>query len=659
MAITLPDFQKFVTPYGAGTDSRYASSAAQAYAGMLGAVANASRPSDALSPQTAAEQAKGQIGAARYGAIGGVGTNYAGNYDAYSRALGQMGSNVAGQYAAYGNTLGGLGNAVAGGFGALSQTIPGMRQADAGAYRAYGDNLSNAYANYGNAMAGGYTGYGNTLSNLGGALTNNFGAFSSGLGSLSQSMANERGAMANANAMAESARQTSLGNIGSAALGAFGSAANSALAAWAQNQSSYNKALADMNLANQGAVSQFGQSRNNALGTLGSAYGATAAGSAPAAALGDVSAQFGGMDGGMGGMDFAADVGGNNLASGSFGGGGALGGLTGSVNRTSNPQGAQDIAFGAFGGIGDTRNSVMDNRVLDDLNAGAMRDGGRLDLQHMTSRNTPFTALDGILSGIRGLGTDAYGESRTGMDQFYGNAPAGTDYGSLLELLQGRADAADAGLYGMVNEADAGLRRLGSNLSSGLQDTGRGLQSGLDQYNAGAAGAYGALAGGYGGMMGALGGLADVAGSGFNNALAAQAGLAASAGGGFNTANQYTDSVFDHLQPEQQAAPADLPPADRRQQDLDRLMWSQRYPAAMPAPPRNRAQEEADRKRAAEVQRSKELMAQGWTWGGNTGGWRPPPGNPMATYTPSAAATYVPSGPPRGPARIAPGRTVF
>ena len=107
MAFNLPDFKQFVTPYGAGTSPQYSSTAASAYGNMFAALANASRPSDALSPQTAAAQARGQSEAARYGAIGGAGNNYASNYDAYARGIGKLGANVANQYGAYGNTLGG------------------------------------------------------------------------------------------------------------------------------------------------------------------------------------------------------------------------------------------------------------------------------------------------------------------------------------------------------------------------------------------------------------------------------------------------------------------------------------------------------------------------------------------------------------------------
>jgi hypothetical protein len=595
-----PDWKQFVLPYGPSTDEGYAGAAANAFGGMM---------TEYMKQPASFAGVIGGMHGNQAAALGNVANAYTGNYDAYTRGLGQAGANMANAYGSYGNVLGGLGNAAASGYGAMSGAIGGMRNADASAYGAYSNAAGQGYGNYSNALAagqgasanalsGGYTGYGNTLSNIGGALSNNFGAFSSGLGSLSQSMANERGAMANANAIAESARQGSLGNIGAAALGAYGSAANSALAAWAQNQSSYNKSLADMNLANQGAVSQYGQSRNNALGTLGSAYGTTAAGSAPAAALGDVSAQFGGMDGGMGGMDFTADVGGDNLASGSFGGGGALGGLTGSVNRTSNPQGAQDIAFGAFGGIGDTRNSVMDNRVLDDLNAGAMRDGGRLDLQHMTSRNTPFTALDGILSGIRGMGSDAYGESRAGMDQFYGNAPAGTDFGSLVGLLQQGAGDSSRDINSLAGRASAGYGDLQRGIQSGADAMQSGLASGygglrqdlaggLSTYSDGSADAYGALLGGYGGLNATLGGVMQGAGMGFNDAMLNQRGLAGRMGDGFGEANRGTTSALGELGSSYEAARGDvagladlfrpMPPAEQVRQEREAEMLRRQY----------------------------------------------------------------------------------
>lgn len=652
MAFQLPNFQQFVTPYGANTNPGFASNAASAYGQMFSALANASRPSDALSPQTAAAQAKGQSEAARYGAIGGVGTNYASNYDAYSRGVGQLGANVANQYGAYGNTLGGVGNAAAGGFNSLAQAIASMRGADANA----GNALGGAFAGYGNALASGYGAYGNTLSSLGGAFSNNLGHFSSGLGSLSQAMANERSNLASSNAMAEAARQGSVGNIGAAALGAFGSASNAAMGAWAQNQAAYNNALANMYSANQGALSNFGQSRNNALGTAAQAYANTATGVAPAAAIGNLSATFGGDGGMFGGSGFSANDGG--IASGSYGGGGGSGGFSGSVTRTSDGSLVPGIASSAFGGIDGARANIMDNSVLSAL---VNPDGfNRLDAQHATSRNTPFTELGGILGGIRGLGQDAYSESRSGMDQFYQNAPRPTDYTPLFGLLQQRAESADANVQGLANDAGSGFNSMQSGLGSRFDTTQADLGAGLAMYNSGSGGAMGALAGGYGGFMGALGGIADSARDGFEGSTAAQAGLLSSLGGAFNNANQFTDSVFDYLQPDAPPSPASPlvtnRAADSAAQAAAFDLWSQ-YP--QPPKPVNsafvRRMDENNKRTAAEAQQARELMAQGWTWNGNAGGWRPPAGNPMATYTPSAAATYRPPGPPTGPLRLATG----
>lgn len=550
----MPDPYTFANPWGGNTSTDYSGPAVTAWGNVAGKMADAYGNMGAArygawgGAEAARQNAWGQAESARYGAeatrdasrynaLAGLGQGFTGNYNAYAQGMGQMGSNIASQYGTYGQTLGGLGNAAAGGYGAMAGALGNMRDSDA-----------TAFGNYGAALAGGLGAYGNAMSNLGGASANAYGSYAGGLGSMSQAMANERGALANANAIAESARQGSLGNVGAAALGAYGSAANSALAAWAQNQSSYNKALSDMNVANQSATAQYGGSRNAALGQAAGAYSQTAAGSAPAAAATNIAANFG-MDGGGvgGGTGFSADVGGENFATGSFGGGDGslLGGLSGNISRSTDPAAVQGIASSAFGGVDATRGDIMDNRVLDALTDGSMRDANRLDMQHLTSRNTPFSALGGILGGIRGLGSDAYGESRAGMDQFYSNAPA-TDYESILAGLQEGLAGARSQIGGMSNQMSAGYQ--------GMRDDMAGAYGNYD-----AGDTYGALMGGYGGLQDTLGGLGRSAGMGYGSATGSQLGLAGGIGQGFGEANNAIGGLLNALPPNERLAMGEQP----------------------------------------------------------------------------------------------------
>ena len=552
----MPDPRTFANPWDGATDTRYSGPAITAWGNVAGKMTDAYGDTGAArygawgGAEAARQNAWGQAESARYGAeatrdasrynaLAGLGQGFTGNYNAYAQGLRQAGQNIASQYGTYGQTLGGLGNAAAGGYGAMAGALGNMRESDA-----------TAFGNYGAAIAGGLNAYGNALSNLGGASANAYGSYAGGLGSMSQAMANERGALANANAIAESARQGSLGNIGAAALGAYGSAANSALAAWAQNQSSYNKALSDMNVANQSATAQYGGSRNAALGQAAGAYAQTAAGAAPAAAATNIAANFGmdGGSGGGGGTGFSADIGGENFATGSFGGGDGtlLGGLTGNISRSTDPAAVQGIANSAFGGLDATRGNIMDNQVLDTLTGGAMRDANRLDMQHLTSRNTPFSALDGILGGIRGLGRDAYGESRGGMDQFYGSMPAATDYASLLGGLQ-------EGLAGTRSQ----IGNMSNQMSSGYGGMRQDLSSAYDNYGAGDT--YGALMGGYGGLQGMLGGLGRSAGMGYGSATGSQIGLAGDMGQGFGEANNAIGGLLNALPPNERLAMGEQP----------------------------------------------------------------------------------------------------
>jgi hypothetical protein len=257
-----------------------------------------------------------------------------------------------------------------------------------------------------------------------GHMANNYGAYSAGLSSLAQAKANERSNWYGANAMAEAARQGTMGNIGSSMLGAYGGIGNSALAAWAQNQTAYNKAASEMHTANQMGMSQYGQSRNSALGQLGSAYGDVSRGLGGAAAVGDLSANFGGSfgGGGGGGSGFSASGPGGGLASGSFGGGGGGGGdgFFGSINRRTDNSMLPGVASGVFGGMGGVNNSLMDTDLPNRLDRGADLGRRQIDDQHYSSRMMPSMMMGQAAGDIANLGGMGIGASMAGMNQFYG-----------------------------------------------------------------------------------------------------------------------------------------------------------------------------------------------------------------------------------------------
>lgn len=285
----------------------------------------------------------------------------------------------------------------------------------------YGGGTSNAYAQAALPAAASIFSQPGQFANT---LANNYGAYSAGLSSLAQAQANERSNWYGANAMAEAARQGAMGNIGSALLGAYGGIGNSALAAWAQNQTSYNKAASDMHTANQMGMSQYGQSRNMALGQLGSAYGDVSRGLGGAAAVGDLTANFGGNfgGGGEGGSGFSASGPGGGIASGSYGSGGYGGGgdgFYGSITRRADNSMLPGVASGVFGGMGGVNNSLMDQGVPNRLDRGADLGRQQIDDQHYSSRMMPSMMMGQAAGDLMGMGAMSFGNAGRGMDQFY------------------------------------------------------------------------------------------------------------------------------------------------------------------------------------------------------------------------------------------------
>lgn len=598
----MPDPNTFANPWGPRTSTNFSGPAITAWGNVAGTMAQ--------QPGNFARALGNIFGGYAYG-LGNIASGYTGNYNAYAGGLGQAGANMANTYGAYGNTLGSLGNAAASGFGAYGNALGGMRNADASAFGAYGAGLgnnsaaaANALGSYGaglaglgqasanayganqnasaqaaNALAGLYGGFGQGVAGLGNSFSNAFGGLSSGIGNIAQAMSNERSNRASASAMAEAARQGSVGNIGAAALGAYGSAANSALGAWAQNQSAYNNALSSMHSANQGALSNYGQSRNNALGSVAQSYANTASGVAPAAAVGDMTASFGGDfgGGGMGGPGFSADGVGGGIASGSFGGGngGGGGGFFGNVSRSSDGSNVPGIANSAFGGLASTSGNIMDNSVLNALVSGGEGGLNRLDDQHYSSRAMPLAALSDVLGGMRTLGSDAYGESRAGMNQFYDATGGESDYAPLLGALQSQFSDVGSYMGRSLGALESGMRApvasisevaarpyqepqsIGlalSGLSDGFGSTMSQIDSGRSDLGDGYA-AYrnsgipilGSLQRGYGQLGRTIGNAMNNAGLGFAGTMADQQRLAASMGEGFNTANENLSGVMGQL----------------------------------------------------------------------------------------------------------------
>lgn len=354
-------------------------------------------------------------------------------------------------------------------------------QAQSAWNQATGNVLSDLWtqpANFGSIMSNIYGTQAGNTGQQGANYTNAYGNLVSGLGNA----ANMYGGMFNANAMAEAARQTALGNMGSSALGAYGGAMNSAMTAYGLQQQAYNMALANAMQGNQSALASLGASRNNALGNIGSTYGALGNAAAQLGGLGLTASQFsqtdsmqdqfarnrqrtggysddyanmygggGGAGGGSQGMIATGPEG--QIASGSYspgygGGGYDMGGFRrGSSNtfgesdsearnttRSSQTSGPQMDAFraslgagmggigGALGGLADTRGSVMDNSYVNALQGSYGAGMNQLREGNLMASQVPGQMLDQGLSGLLALGRQGYGQVRQGMNQYYDNA---------------------------------------------------------------------------------------------------------------------------------------------------------------------------------------------------------------------------------------------
>jgi hypothetical protein len=297
----------------------------------------------------------------------------------------------------------------------------------------------------GNAAAGAFTGYAGGLGEM-------FKGYGGALGNIATSAANERGNLYGANAMMEAARQGTISNIGSAGLGAFGSASNSAFDAWARNQQAYNQTLGSMNAANQTGMSQLGQSRNSALAGIAQA----------GAGVGSSSFGMGGGYGGGGGapdMSFYAGAPSGMVGAGSYGGGGAAGGMGGMSMGGSVTRGDSRL-------IGNALQSLNDQSYLSALQRGSASDMDRLDRQHYSSRDQPRAMLGDVYGGLSKMMSEAYGNSGAGADQYYANTNRAFDAG--LNSQQGLLESLNS-QYGQSTG------QLGGGFGATLGTIGQGL----------------------------------------------------------------------------------------------------------------------------------------------------------------------------------------
>lgn len=398
-------------------------------------------------------------------------------------------------------------------------------------------------ANFGNTMGNVYGNMAGTVGQQGGNYADSYGNFQAGMGSLGNNAANNYASYSQglqglaagqdpyaANSAAEAARQVAIGNIGSGALGAYGSAMNSALGAYGLQQQAYNLAMGQAIGGNQSALSALGQSRNNALSNLGNAYAALGGTAAQLGGAGLGASQFSQIDtssdqfarnrqqtdatssdyanmygdggGGYGGGGFNASGPGGTIASGSYGGYGGggygMGGWrdgssvssgsseseAGKSDRASQYTGPQMDAFNAalaagmagintgFGGIDGARNSAMDTGDRDALMAGY---------------NTGVGALNRANEGYYDPATDQY-------------VAGGRDIPGM-----------------MANQALMGLLALGQ---QGYDSSGRGMNQYYNNArytlaNSPQSQAMGLLSQGYGDANNILGGLAGNMQSGF------------------------------------------------------------------------------------------------------------------------------------------------
>jgi len=305
-----------------------------------------------------------------------------------------------------------------------------------------GNNYADAYKSYTQGMGG-----------MGNQRVGAYGAYAGGLGQVANAMGQERQGFYQGNALAEASRQAALGNIGTASLGSYGQAANSALGAWAQNQMAYNQALTGLGQANQTALAGLGSSRNSALGGLGQSYADLGGRLGAASAIGGLAPMLGGGGG------FSATGPGGQIASGSYGGGGGMGG--GGGFSASAPE--------AYAGLDGLQRNLMAGDISGSLNSNYAQAMRQLADQHSSSRVMPSQMLGQTLSGLLTMGRDAYGQIAGGMNQFYDtqNNPANRgQYGDVLGDLRSGYGSTARDINSYAGNLGAGYQTANANIGS-------------------------------------------------------------------------------------------------------------------------------------------------------------------------------------------------
>ena len=313
--------------------------------------------------------------------------------------------------------------------------------------------FATALGGLGNNYADTYKSYTQGMGGMGNQRVGAYGAYAGGLGQVANAMGQERQGFYQGNALAEASRQAALGNIGTASLGSYGQAANTALGAWAQNQMAHNQALTGLGQANQTALAGLGSSRNSALGGLGQSYADLGGRLGAASAIGGLAPMLGGGGG------FSATGPGGQIASGSYGGGGGMGG--GGGFSASAPE--------AYAGLAGLQQNLMAGDISGSLNSNYAQAMRQLADQHSSSRVMPSQMLGQTLSGLLTMGRDAYGQIAGGMNQFYAtqNNPANRgQYGDVLGDLRSGYGSTARDINSYAGNLGAGYQTANANIGS-------------------------------------------------------------------------------------------------------------------------------------------------------------------------------------------------
>lgn len=302
--------------------------------------------------------------------------------------------------------------------------------APVGLYGAYAAPAANMFGTLGNMYNTGIGTLGQMFDSYADAFSAYGGAIGNIAGNASQARANENAGRYAAYAGGLDAYSGMLGNLGSAALAGYGSAANAAMQSAAMRESAAFKAMSDMVGSNQAALSQYGAGRDASLANVANAYANAAGGTGMARAnLAGAAANLGGAGSaalaglGTGVADAAA-----NAAAGTAQGQAALSaaiaqalGFTSSSQANALAQnnasandalaGITNAASNANAGLGGATANLTSNLGSNFTDAAAntlafTRDTGKLDLARLlglTSSNVASQGLSGI-GGIGGIG---------------------------------------------------------------------------------------------------------------------------------------------------------------------------------------------------------------------------------------------------------------